>query len=92
MVEGQVVKVICQTCYSEHAYQHGQRGKRKKGPRATLFDEVLAKVSSAPAPAAPPPSPKKRATPPEPPGMKKKFGPAVHYISRHKIKPPRSGP
>lgn len=92
MVDGQVVKVICQTCYSEHAYQHGQGGKRKKGPRGTLFDEVLAKVSSAPAPAAPPPRPKKRATPPEPASMKKKVPPPARYISRHIIKPPRSGP
>jgi hypothetical protein len=46
MVDGHVVKVICQTCYSEHAYQRGQGGKKKTGPRATLFDQVLAKVSS----------------------------------------------
>jgi len=93
MIDGQVVKVICQTCYSEHAYQHGQGGKKKTGPRSTLFDQVLAKVSpAAPAPVAAPPTPKKRVAPPEPPSMKKKFGPAARYISRHRIKPPRSGP
>jgi hypothetical protein len=92
MVEGQVAKVICQTCYSEHAYQHGQGGKKKVGPRATLFDQVLAKVSpAAPAPVAPRPPPKKRAPPPEPPSMKKKVAPPARYISRHKIKPPRRG-
>jgi len=93
MIDGQVVKVICQTCYSEHAYQHGQGGKKKTGPRSTLFDQVLAKVSpAAPAPVAAPPPPKKRAAPPEPPSAKKKVAPPARYISRHKIRPPRSGP
>lgn len=92
MVDRQVVKVICQTCYSEHAYQRGRGGKKKGGPRTTLFDQVLAKVSSAPpAPVAAPPTPKKKAAPPEPPGAKK-VAPPARYISRHKIKPPRSGP
>lgn len=93
MIDGQVVKVICQTCYSEHAYQHGQGGKKKTGPRSTLFDQVLAKVSpAAPAPVATPPTPKKRAAPPEPPSARKKVDPPARYISRHRIKPPRSGP
>src|SRR3990172_6710738 len=38
MVKDQVVKVVCQTCYSEHAYQRGQGGKKKPHARATLFD------------------------------------------------------
>jgi hypothetical protein len=93
MIDGQVVKVICQTCYSEHAYQHGQGGRKKTGPRSTLFDQVLAKVSpAAPAPVAAPPTVKKKAAPPEPPSVKKKVAPPARYISRHKIKPPRSGP
>jgi hypothetical protein len=45
MVGTQVAKVICQTCYTEHAYRHGEAGKRKSNPRATLFDQVLATVS-----------------------------------------------
>jgi hypothetical protein len=65
----------------------------KAGPRSTLFAQGLAKVSpTAPAPVAAPPAPKKRAAPREPPSLKKKFGPAARYISRHRIKPPRSGP
>jgi len=92
MIDRQVVKVICQTCYSEHAYQRGRGGKKKGGPRATLFDQVLAKVSSGPpTPVAAPPRPQKKAAPPEPPGTKK-VAPPARYISRHKIKPPRSGP
>jgi hypothetical protein len=87
LVDGQVVKVICQTCYSEHAYQRGRSGKKKGGPRATLFDQVLAKVSSGP----PAPAPKKKTAPPAPPETKK-VAPPARYISRHKIKPPRSGP
>ena len=45
MVGSQVAKVICQTCYTEHAFRHGDAGKKKSDPRATLFDQVLAKVS-----------------------------------------------
>jgi hypothetical protein len=90
LVDGQVVKVICQTCYSEHAYQRGRSERKKGGPRATLFDQVLAKVSSGP-PASAPPTPKKKAAPLEPPGAKK-VAPPARYISRHKIKPPRRGP
>jgi hypothetical protein len=96
MVNGQVVKVICQTCYSEHAYQHGQGGKKKPYPRATLFDQVLSKVvpddldAAAPEPAAqktaPVPSPAVPA--PEPAAPKKKARAPARYISRHKT-PPR---
>ena len=81
MVEGQVVKVICQTCYSEHAYQHGKVGKKKAATgRATLFDQVLAKAA-----------PLTSAAPPSPPAQKKKTYIPARYISRHKTKPPRSG-
>jgi hypothetical protein len=78
MVSGQVVKVICQTCYSEHAFQHGKGGKKKPGPRATLFDQVLAKVSPADAPAEP-----------EAPATKKKAAEPARYITRHRSKPPK---
>jgi len=79
MVNGQVVKVICQTCYTEHAYHHGQGGKKKSTPRATLFDQVLAKVS----PSEPAPAPGASA-------LKKKPVAEARYISRHKDKPPRA--
>jgi hypothetical protein len=86
----EVAKVICQTCYSEHPYRHGEGGKKKKpaSGRAALFGQVLAKTQSpTPAPAAEPDP-----DPPEAPGPTKKR-PAVltRYISRHKTKPPRKG-
>jgi hypothetical protein len=77
MVDGHVVKVICQTCYSEHAYQRGQGGKKKTGPRATLFDQVLAKVSSTEEDS-------------ESVATKKKPAEPARYISRRKGKSPRS--
>jgi hypothetical protein len=88
MVEGQVAKVICQTCYSEHAYQHGQGGKKKPGPRTTLFDQVLAKVTPSSAAPQPPAARRKVAVPPPP---KKPAAAPARYILRHKTKPPRSG-
>jgi hypothetical protein len=54
MVGDQVAKVICQTCLSEHAYLDGKEGKKKKTPRETLFDQVLAKVSPGDAAGAAP--------------------------------------
>lgn len=79
LVDGQVVKVICRTCYTEHAFQHGQGGKKKPSPRTTLFDQVLSKASPAEAPPSPAETgPKKRPTEP------------ARYISRHKGKPPRA--
>lgn len=77
MVNDQVVKVICQTCYSEHAYQHGKVGKKKPGGRTTLFDQVLAKVA-----------PMETADPPVEP-VKKKAAASARTISRHKSKPRR---
>ena len=74
MMNGQVVKVICQTCHTEHAYQHGEGGKKKANSRTTLFDQVLAKVSAS----DPPPAPEDRKKPAE-----------ARYITRHKGKAPR---
>jgi hypothetical protein len=79
MVEGNVAKVICQTCFTEHPYRHGEGGKKKAPePRSTLFDQVMAKMSAprVPEPAAAVPARKRSATP-------------ARYISRHKGKPPR---
>ena len=88
MLNGQVVKVICQTCYSEHAYHHGQGGKKKAHPRATLFDQVLSKVSPGDAEGA---EPEKAAAVPDPPPQKKKAAAPARNISRHKSRPPRAG-
>ena len=50
MMGSSVVKVVCQTCHSEHPYKNAEvPPKKKSGPRAALMDQVLAKV----APAAP---------------------------------------
>lgn len=103
MMNGQVVKVICQTCYTEHAYLRGEGGKKKAAPRSTLFDQVLSKVSSEePEPetvAAPPqkkvPARKRvkaKTTPaPEAPAPAKEVAEPARYISRHKTRPPRRG-
>lgn len=78
MVDGKVVKVICQTCYTEHAYLHGKGAKKKpSGGRTTLFDQVLAKATPVESAAVSP--------------RKKKAAAPARYISRHKTRPPRSG-
>ncbi|MGA2631158.1 MAG: hypothetical protein ABSG54_13210 [Terriglobia bacterium] len=78
MMNGQVVKVICQTCYTEHAYQHGEGGKKKANSRTTLFDQVLAKFSSSDVPPAP-----------ETPAARKKPPAEARSITRPKGKAPR---
>src|SRR2546425_10715154 len=91
LVADKVVKVICQTCYSEPPFRHGEGGKTKKKPthgRAALFEQVLSQ--SAPLSATPPPP---AADDPEPAtdDSQKKKPPEIvaRYISRHKTKPPR---
>jgi len=80
MVDLQVAKVICQTCYTEHPYRHGEGGKKKPpSPRTTLFEQVLAHAT---------PSPPTGAPPPEKPARKKGVRPA-RYISRHTTRPPK---
>ncbi len=83
MVDGKVVKVICQTCHNEHAYRHGDSGKekKKKGSKTpvTLFDQVLAGAAPASDSGSTPAEKKK----------KKPAGPPARYISRHKTRPPR---
>ncbi len=44
MAEGRVRKVTCQTCFDEHNYRHGKGGRKKASGKASLFDEVLAKM------------------------------------------------
>jgi hypothetical protein len=77
MVEGRVAKVICQTCLTEHAYLHGKGGKKLSNPRVTLFDQVLAEVSTT--------EKKSRAR------SAKKKSRAARYITRHKGPSPKSG-
>lgn len=80
MVEQQVAKVICQTCLSEHAYLDGKEGKKKKTPRETLFDQVLAKAAPV-VPVVPPAIEKKK------PAARRLTG----YIARNKSKPRTKG-
>ena len=49
-VGSKVVKVICQTCHSEHPYLEGK--EKKKKPKGTAFDQVLSKVSPSSGPSA----------------------------------------
>jgi DNA-directed RNA polymerase subunit M/transcription elongation factor TFIIS len=89
MVEGNVVKVVCQTCHSEHPFKNATvPPKKRSGPKAALLDQVLAKVAPAApvqAPAEEPPEPEVAA---EPRKKKRAVAPA-RYISRHATRPPR---
>lgn len=73
-VDGKVVKVVCQTCHSEHPFLHGENPAKKKPAkvRASAFDQVLSKVAPGAAPAAGRPSKKTD-----------KIGTEARYISRH---------
>jgi mono/diheme cytochrome c family protein len=92
MVDGNVVKVVCQTCHSEHPYKNATvPPKKKAGPRAVLLEQVLAKV----APAVPDPA--LAGNPPEAgeatePLKKKRVAAPARYISRHATRPPRGKP
>jgi hypothetical protein len=75
-VGNRVVKVICQTCYSEHPYLEGKEKKKTpKGPK-TAFDQVLAKVDPS------------AATADEPAPKKPKAKSAARPLIRHKSKSP----
>jgi len=73
---GKVVKVICQTCYSEHPYLEGKEKKKASKSSRTAFDQVLAKV-------APPAD-----TPAVSTGKKAKAKSGVRSIYRHKANSP----
>ncbi|HXJ93965.1 MAG TPA: hypothetical protein VMT20_14035 [Terriglobia bacterium] len=77
MMDGRAVKVICKTCYTEHAFRHGEGGKKKAPAGMTLFEQVLSNAASAP-----PEEPAEPAT-----TKKKKAAAPARYISRHKERP-----
>jgi mono/diheme cytochrome c family protein len=89
MVGSVVVKVVCQTCHTEHPYKNAEvPPKKKSGPRATLMDQVLAKV----APPEPEPAPEESPAEPEEapePVRKKSVATPARYITRHATRPPR---
>jgi len=84
MVDGKVVKVVCETCHNEHPYRNSEvpEKKKKAGGRATLFNEVLAK--SAPSPPTPEPNAENSTV-----GKKKRAAKPARYIARHQTRPPR---
>jgi len=86
MVDGKVVKVVCETCHNEHPYRNSEvpEKKKKAGTRANLFNQVLAK--SAPAPAAEPVEGDGEASAAP---KKKRATKAARYITRHRTRPPR---
>lgn len=91
LVDGKVVKVVCQTCHSEHPYKHAEVPVKKKKPaRATLFGQVLAKAAPDAGEEEAEPAPEEPPSPTPPPTEKKKrVSPPARYISRHKTRPPR---
>lgn len=53
MVNGEIIKVRCQTCYHEQNFRQGQEGKSKKGSRQALFDQVVAGIQRPEKPSSP---------------------------------------
>ena len=85
MVGGDVRKVRCNTCLSEHVFRHGKIPARRRNETSKLFDEVLrgvARPSAAPAvpsgdessgaPGAPG-APEEGAAPPPPPAHRRLY-------------------
>ncbi len=86
MVEGKVVKVVCQTCHNEHPYRDAVvPAKKKPGPRAELFAQVAAKAAPVPGEPAAEEAPEG----PEEQPKRKRAGTPARYISRHTTRPPR---
>jgi hypothetical protein len=89
MMGNTVVKVVCQTCHSEHPYKKAEvPPKKKSGPRAALMDQVLAKV------APPKLEEESQENTPESeeaaePRRKKSSATPARYITRHATRPPR---
>jgi hypothetical protein len=75
-VGDKVVKVICQTCYSEHPYLEGKEKKKAPKTASTAFDQVLAKVT-------PPANPPAASA-----GKKPKAKPGARPLIRHRAKSP----
>jgi hypothetical protein len=90
LVDGKVVKVVCQTCHSEHPYKNAEiPPKKRPTPKAALLNEVLAKVAPA---AVPEEAPAEEAPDPGeavPAPRKKRATAPARYISRHATRPPR---
>jgi hypothetical protein len=75
-VGDRVVKVICQTCFTEHPFMEGKEKKKSPKSGSAAFDQVLAKVAPA-------------ESDPQVDSKQKKVKSRARYISRHKTKPPQ---
>jgi len=86
LVGDKVVKVVCQTCHTEHPYRNAAvPPKKKPGSRTILFAKVLTSVG----PATPAPAPIEEPEEPAAPPKKKRAVTPARYISRHSSRPPR---
>jgi hypothetical protein len=71
LMDGQVAKVRCRSCYHDHNYLHEQAPPSKKDlKKAELFNAVLSKVDSPAEPAAEAEQPGAKAVPTEIPAKK----------------------
>ena len=90
LVDNKVVKVVCQTCHSEHPYRNAELPvKKKPSSRAALFDQVLQKTGSTSEPEAPEPEEEPAEVEPEP-AKKRRVATPARYIARHKSKSHRA--
>ena len=88
LVDTTVVKVVCQTCHTEHPFKDAVVPvKKKSGPRATLLDQVISKV-------APPPAevPVEAVEEPTPAVKQERAGTPARYITRHPAPTPEGTP
>jgi len=86
MVEGKVVKVVCQTCHNEHPYKNAiVPPKKRPGPHAVLFEQVLSGTAAGGSG-----EPAEDATPPIAPPKKRRSQSPARYIARRSARPPRS--
>jgi hypothetical protein len=89
LVDNKVVKVICQTCHTEHPYRNAEMPPKKKpGSRAVLFEQVLTKTGSTPGGDSGTPVEDPAPIEAEPVKKKRAAAPA-RYITRHRSKSPR---
>jgi hypothetical protein len=87
LVDVTVVKVVCQTCHSEHPFKDAVVPvKKKSGPRATLLAQVLSKAAPSPAEV---PVETVEEQEPEPPPKKKRAATPARYITRHAAPTPQ---
>ena len=90
MVGGTVVKVVCQTCHTEHPFKNAEVPPKKK----VRDHRRLYWTKSWPRLRLPQPGPESVEKPPEPevaaePRKKKRAATPARYITRHAVRPPR---